>query len=75
MSNKSYTLYVVDEYRCGAEFYPRGHVLENLSEDQRDWYLRDAPGSFSEKPPEPEKKAKGKPKKADDKAVKSSKNK
>ena len=74
MSNKSHTLYLVDDYRCGSEFYPKGHVLENLSEDQKDWYLRDAPGSFSEDKPKVE-KAKAKPKKAQDKAVKSSEDK
>ncbi len=72
MSNKSHTLYLVDDYRCGAEFYKKGHVLRDLSEDQKNWYLRDAPGSFSEDKPKVEK---GKPNKAADKAVKSSKDK
>lgn len=67
MSNEAHTLYVVEDYRNGKEFYKEGHVLESLSQDKRDWYLRDAPGCFSESKP----KVKGKPGKAQDKAVKS----
>ena len=72
MSNKSHTLYVVDAYICKSDNFKKGHVLEDLSEDQKNWYLRDAPGSFSETKP---KVAKGKPGKAQDKSVKSSKDK
>lgn len=74
MSNKSYTLYVIDDYICGGDNFKKGHILKDLSEDKKDWYLRDAPGSFSEEAPKVE-KAKGKPKKAADKAIKSSKDK
>lgn len=73
MSNDSHTLYLINDYRCGDEYYKQGHVLEDLTKEKKDWYLRDAPGSFSEDKPEPEKpakKAKGKPKKAQDKAIK-----